>query len=429
MRTEPRGIRLSRLSVLLVAVTCAPRAASPQGGEPLGTEFRVNTYTTLNQVYPSVATDSAGNFVVVWHSQYQDGDGSFGIFGQRFSSSGMPLGSEFRVNTYTTNSQLYPSIASDPSGDFVVTWQSAAQDGSSFGIFGQRFANSGMPVGPEFRVNSFTSGYQQDPSVAMEPGTFVVVWNDQSQDGSGAGIFGQRYAASGAPLGPEFRVNSHTTDLQADPSVVAAAGHFVVVWHSRNQDGSTWGVFGQRYDITGTPLGDEFRVNTSTSDAQTFPTVASDAESNFVVTWASGGLYGGNPPSDVFGQRYSTTGEPLGSEFRVNTYTTDRQFAAAIASDPTGDFVIVWHSLEQDGSFGGIFGQRYAGSGEPLGPEFRVNSHTPTSQYAPAVTADSSGNFVVIWQSAFDQDGSEGGVFGQRFGRIVPVELMRFRVE
>ena len=44
------------------------------------------------------------------------------------------------------------------------------------------------------------------------------------------------------------------------------------------------------------------------------------------------------------------------------------------------------------------------------------------------MATDSSGNFVVVWHS-YDQDGSGIGVFGQRYGRIVPVELLRFTVE
>lgn len=30
--------------------------------------------------------------------------------------------SEFRVNSYTTDYQCYPSVATDQDGDFVVTW-------------------------------------------------------------------------------------------------------------------------------------------------------------------------------------------------------------------------------------------------------------------------------------------------------------------
>jgi hypothetical protein len=78
--------------------------------------------------------------------------------------------------------------------------------------------------------------------------------------------------------------------------------------------------------------------------------------------------------------------------------------------------------------------------GNPLGPEFRVNTYTTDAQYRPAVTSDAAGNFVVIWKS-FQQEGSDcavsaaecrglaGGVFGQRYSQIVPIELMHFRVE
>jgi hypothetical protein len=90
---------------------------------------------------------------------------------------GNPVGPEFRVNTYTTVSQRAASVAADASGNFVVIWDSTTQDGSIDGIFGQRYAASGTPLGPEFRVNTFTASYQGDPSVAADPlGRFVVVW-------------------------------------------------------------------------------------------------------------------------------------------------------------------------------------------------------------------------------------------------------------
>ncbi|NJK60117.1 MAG: hypothetical protein HC918_07595, partial [Oscillatoriales cyanobacterium SM2_1_8] len=62
-----------------------------------------------------------------------------GIYAQRFSSAGSTVGNEFRVNTYTTNDQRLPAIASSPSGEFVVAWASLEQDGSDYGIYAQRF--------------------------------------------------------------------------------------------------------------------------------------------------------------------------------------------------------------------------------------------------------------------------------------------------
>jgi hypothetical protein len=115
-----------------------PRAVAAQG-DPVGPEFRVNMFTTGIQRYPSVATGATGgNFVVVWASGGQDGSG-FGIFGQRYASTGAPLGPEFRVNTYTTAGQRHPAVASSFAGNFAVVWESDQQDGSGYGIFGQRY--------------------------------------------------------------------------------------------------------------------------------------------------------------------------------------------------------------------------------------------------------------------------------------------------
>ena len=113
-------------ALVLVALMCVPRGAWPQG-TPLGPEFRVNTYTTGSQVRPSVASDSSGNFVVVWASEQ---DPAFGVIGQRYAASGASLGLEFRVNTYTTSGQGQADIASDATGTFVISWVSYGQDGA-----------------------------------------------------------------------------------------------------------------------------------------------------------------------------------------------------------------------------------------------------------------------------------------------------------
>jgi hypothetical protein len=138
--------------------------------------------------------------VVVWTGGGQDGSGYYGVFGQRYDSAGSAQGSEFQVNTYTTGYQYDPRVAVHSDGDFVVVWESGGQDGSSAGIFGQRYDSAGSAQGSEFQVNTYTTSFQVRPAVAAESdGDFVVVWNSDTQDGSGAGIFGQRYAAAIIP--------------------------------------------------------------------------------------------------------------------------------------------------------------------------------------------------------------------------------------
>ena len=89
-----------------------------------------------------MAAEADGDFVVAWTSgNGQDGSGN-GVFARRFSSAGSPLATEFQVNTYSTGIPGCPSVAAGADGDFVVAWRSYYQDGSGNGVFAQRFAAS-----------------------------------------------------------------------------------------------------------------------------------------------------------------------------------------------------------------------------------------------------------------------------------------------
>jgi hypothetical protein len=376
----------------------------------------VNTWTTDNQDYPSITSLSNGGFMVVWASYGQDGSND-GVYGQRFDANGNTVDSEFRVNTYRLWSQDEPSITSLPNGGFVVVWSSIEQDGSEYGIFGQRFDSNGNTVGSEFRVNTWTTDNQLYPSItSLSNGGFVVVWHSYLQDGSNTGVYGQRFDANGNTVGSEFQVNTWTTDEQSYPSITPLSnGGFVVVWQSWGQDGSGYGVYGQRFDSNGNKVGSEFQVNTWTTDWQENPSITSLPNGGFVVVWEG---WGGQDGSSwgVFGQRFDSNGNTVGSEFQVNTWTTNDQLWPSITSLPNGGFVVVWHSRYQDGSDYGVYGQRFDSNGNKVDSEFQVNTWTTDWQQHPSITSLSNGGFVVVWDSG-GQDGSKFGVFGRIFSQ------------
>jgi hypothetical protein len=378
--------------------TLAPDSASA----PLGGELRVNSYTTEFQAYPSTAMDDAGNFVVAWYGR-GSGD-NFGIFAQRYNAAGVKQGTEFRVNTYTTNSQYGASVAMDADGDFVIAWQSYHQDGSYWGVYAQRYNPAGAKQGTEFRVNTYTLSAQHEPAVAMDAdGDFVVAW--QGWGASGYGIQAQRYSAAGVPQGGEFLVNPGTTLVGVSPTVAMDAdGDFVVAW-----DGLTVGYYGyvydvdvyaQRYNATGVSQAAAFRVNTNTTDYEYDPSAAMNADGDFAIAWVntpfdSPQLYG----ADVHAQRYSASGVPQATEFLVNTHTTNGQFGPSAAMDDDGDLVIAWASYLQDGSGEGVYIQRYNAAGVKQGTEFGVNSYTLGPQAYVSAAMDADGDFVVTWMS------------------------------
>ena len=352
---------------------------------------------------PSVTSLSDGGFVVTWESWDQDGD-NYGVFGQRYDSSGVKDGSEFQINTYTTSDQAYSSVTSLSEGGFVVTWSSYYQDGDGYGIYGQRYDSSGVKNGSEFQINTYTTSWQYDSSVtSLSDGGFVVTWESAEQDGDYDGIFGQRYDSSGVKNGSEFQINTYTTSYQYASSVTSLTnGGFVVSWTSIGPDGDSFGIFGQRYDSSGVKNGSEFQINTYTTSVQHRASVTSLSDGGFVVTWDSyeqdGDGYG------IFGQRYDSSGVKNGSEFQINTYTTSRQWKSSVTNLSDGGFVVTWESAEQDGDNYGIFGQRYDSSGAKDGSEFQINTTMANKQENPAVTSLTNGGFVVTWDS-YDQDG------------------------
>jgi len=403
MRIRPAWLLLG-----LFAGATALHAQAP----PLSAEFVANTYSTNAQTAPAVASDGHGRFVVVWDSSGEDGDLD-GIFGQRFDALGARAGLEFDVNTYTTNAQFLPRVAMSGSGDFVVVWESAGgQDGSQTGIFGQRFDAAGAKIGAEFPVNTSTTNAQGEPVVAMDDaGEFVVVWSSFGQDGSGYGIFGQRFGSNGVKSGSEFPVNTYTTGDQHEPSVAMdGSGNFVVVWSSFGQDGDAEGVFGQRFDGTGNPRGSEFPVNTHTASDETHASVVSDRLGNFVVAWSDHNI--DESSYAIVFRQFHADGEIIGGEHLANSYTTNSQNYPSIAIGPDGGFVITWASYQQDGSSWGTFGQQYDRLGGALNLEFQLNTYTTDAQDGGRVAVDGTG-FVAVWNGP-GQDGSGPAIVGRR---------------
>jgi len=284
--------------------------------------------------------DATGDYVEVWNSYGgQDGFNS-GIYAQRYNAAGTAQGIEFKVNTYTTSYQFTPAVAMDAAGDFVIAWVSVSQDGDSLGVYAQRYNAAGAAQGIEFKVNTFTTGDQKAPTVAMDSaGDFVIAWQSRFQDGSSYGIYAQRYNATGATQGIEFKVNTYTTSEQTLPCMAMdATGDFVIAWQSLGQDGANYGIYAQRYNAAGAAQGIEFLVNTYTTNNQYFPSVAMDAAGDFVIAWTST-----NQDGDGLGvnaQRYNATGSAQGLEFNVNAYTTHDQSFPAVAMDVAGEFEI-----------------------------------------------------------------------------------------
>jgi hypothetical protein len=425
-----RMARVRKRLRLVLVLGCLEPGAMAFAQVRAGGEFQVNTYTTDYQASAN-ATQAAGAFVVTWTEARQRNPLPTEHFvrGRVYEPNGEPRGAELNVNSSVPGHLGVAPAAADRAGNFVVVWDHGDRYAPfRWPVMGQRYWRSGARRGTEFQVNEATTlGYQVHAKVASDAsGNFVVVWDW----GGGADywfpILGQRYDASGERRGPQFQVNDPPLPWgRGWRATVAsdAAGNFIVVWEDDPQAG--WpDLLARRYDATGQPVGPEFRINEPPPGRQEMPAVSSDPSGNLVVAWV-----GGDPSSsDIHARRFDAAGAPLGLAFRINTYTTGHQVGdyfggSWVASDDAGNFVITWTSYGQDGSGAGIFAQRYDAGGARRGGEFQVNTHTTGDQGAATVASDGVGNLLVAWTDNSGLDGSVMGVFAQRYGGILPVNL------
>ena len=229
-------------------------------GSALGAAFQVNAYTTGDQDRPVVRWASDDHFVVVWTSQGSGGDDSSGrsIQGRLFASDGSALTSDLQLNTFTS-SQQNNAVLAVAEGDILVVWSSVGSSGDDTdqsSVQGRLLASDLTFLGDQFQINDYTTGFQIAPSVAaLAAGGFVVVWESLGSPGddtSDRSIQGQELNASGLGVGEQFQINTWTSSYQLLPRVAADRqdGDYLVVWNSAGSfgdDSDFASVQGQRF--------------------------------------------------------------------------------------------------------------------------------------------------------------------------------------
>jgi hypothetical protein len=389
-------------------------------------EVLVNTFTDSTQRDPHIARDAAGNYLIVWNSDEQSAAGNEGdIYFQYFTSDDVKSGAETLVNQTIAGDQEKPAVAMNGSGGGVVVWASMTGLQTNYDVMARKIQN-GQPADDEFMVNTFTEFSQTNPDVAVaSDGSFIIVWDSWYQDGGDRGVYAQRFDASGNPVGNEFRVNSTIQYSQSRPRVAYLhSGGFIILWESWQQEivtPSGYGIFARLYDAAGNGISEEIQVNSYTNDYQWFGDVLVNSDDSFTVTWCSweqDGFDGG-----IYLQQFDSNGEKNGAEIIVNTTKVQYQWLPRIVGWPDGKFAVVWSSWKQDGSREGIFAQYFNADGARISLEAQVNQYSPSYQWEPDACIGNENELIVTW-SSWGQFGSDYEIIARRFMPLFPDGLL-----
>ena len=386
----------------------------------LGNDFQVNSYTNNNQNYPKVAVAPDGKAIVVWESEGQDNDGHT-VAAQRYHSDGSKWGDEFVVNTETESTQSQPTVAVADDGSHIIFWRSKNQDGSGFGVYAQRYNSAGNEVGDEFRINEETDSNQDLAYAAYHSnGNLMVIWQSENQDGAAGEIYARVYDDEFNDISNgEFRVNTVIAGWQNTARIAAVPSGFIVVWESLNIDTERLAIVFKRFDSEGTALMTmEQQVNTRQICDQKNPDIATQANGNFVIVWE----HLEDPErcssaqtivTDITARMYDSNGTALTDEIILSQNTSGNQ-NLGIATDDRGGFVAVWQGdASSNDSSDEIYGRRLLYTGTPAGDMLTVNSMTDSYQVFPAIAAAPDGILFAVWGS-WSGDGNGTSIRARR---------------
>lgn len=378
-------------------------------GNPLGTNIKVTDFFVPPR-QPDVTIDANGNFVITWLDRR---NASWDIYAQRYNFNGVRLGGNFRVNEDITAPHDAPSISSAANGDFVITWLGSLN--GTPGIYAQMYTTDGSPTGTNFKVNNDSINSPDifpDVSLASN-GEFIIVWRDNS---NGSHVYGQRFERNGIRVGNNFKVNDNRLTLgQHSRNKVAIddSGKFVVVWDRSEPGIFDSNIYAQRYLNDGTPSGNNFQVNDDQSQKQQkTPDIAVDGKGSVTIAWEDNRTH----DPDVYIQSYTVEGLLLAENIRINddSLSNAGQQHPAIAVDSTGNFIITWYDPRNGPA--DLYAQRYTVEGIPIGVNFKVNQDTGIYEYGlPSMAADAAGNFTVAWLDREHGSDSWEDVYIRRF--------------
>lgn len=319
---------------------------------------------------------------------------------------------ETLVNTTTYNNQNSASVAALSGGGHVVTWLSYGQDGSGNGVYAQRYDSLGVKLGVETLVNTDVAYDQTANAVAgLSGGGFVVSWVSYSAVSNTSDVYAQRFDSAGSKVGAQTLVNTTVAGEQQAAEVSALnGGGYVVTWQTQAGVEGGFELWSQRFDAAGATVGGELLLGTAASAGygQAQSELVSLGGGGYVAVWEAGtGL-----EQDVYMRRVDSAGAALGTATLVSSAGVANG-SASVAALASGGCVVCWQQQDA-GSYTDVVAQRYSATGAKVGGQVLVNTTTNHAQGEPAVVGLSNGGHVVVWQS-YGQDGAQNGIYAQRF--------------
>lgn len=408
------AVLLALASAMISPITSPTFAQTPAGFPQLDVATSPGTQGLTN-----LAIDGRGNVTLLWAQLASAG--SFPRL-RRFSPNDVPLGPDMVLSTQSSNPE---EVVANRRGDYIAVWNELIP---TTGAVRAGVLRRVSPVlGPlNLRFTHAVGDVDVD-----RLGNFILVWTAETP--AGQRVVGQRFNANGTPRGPEFLASTTLAlggEILGGVAMNQQTGEFVIVWVSRNADGTIRGIFGQRFGFLTGRQGSEFQVNTTEiGEIFTVSPLAADVgraeDGSFVVAWSYNPASIPGTGTDIFAQRFDNAGARLGGEIVVADGAPISDGHVHLDVAPQGHFVTAW-----DDGGPPLLVRLYRKNGTPAGPARELVAGTTPFPGAPRLDFGYNNIFVLGWDDFIgihDPDDDNWEVNYQRFAASPGTEICLFR--
>ncbi len=379
-----------------------------------------------DQENPTVASDGSGGAIITWTDFRNDTTDQIGhIYAQRVNSSGSTLWTLDGVAISTAfENQFTPLIMSDGSGGAIISYNHYDNGITGDDVFAQRVNSTGSTLWGLNGVAVCTAAYGQfNLTMASDgAGGAIISWSD-GRNGIDSDVYAQRVNSTGSTLWTNNGIAVSTaTGSQSFPSIVSdGSSGAIITWEDSRSNGSTYAIYAQRVNSTGSTLWTLNGVIICTAfNDQFIPVIASTGSGGALITW-----YGERDgvSYDIYAQSIDSAGNTLWTPNGVAVCTAAyNQGGPKILSDGSNGAIITWQDY-RNGSTYNIYAQRVNSSGSTLWTLNGVAVCTAANnRFFPMMVSDGSGGAIITWED--ERNGTNYDIYAQQVNDngLVPVE-------
>jgi len=349
--------------------------------------INMQTISSYSQYYPSIAIDSLNNLHVVWRGFDSSNAANYQIKYSKFNGS--TWSSWINIQTVSSYHQNSPSITIDSLDNLHVVWYGVSSSSSYYQIKYSKFNGTTWSS-----LVNYTSATLDQLYVSAcknyknftEP---IIIWQDTQT--TTVKFRGKFTAVKNTNMySSVVDVSGDTSITSGDKIVIDTNGTIYTIYLYTNQvyckkssdNGTTW------TDL-GFPLISGY--------AQYNPSIVIDSLNNLHVVW-----YGRDSSNPTYYQiKYSKyNGTTWSSWINIQTISSYNQEFQSIAIDSLNNLYVVWQGA--DSSYTANSQIKYSKfNGTTWSSWINIQPISSYNQYVPSITIDSLNNIHVIW-SGYD---------------------------